>query len=156
MPYNRPLKFTVANRRDFSAFVYGLFVIAIISAVLSPHPLPLVFLTTLLFGVGWFRVTLGFSELGEVKLISVIFPTGRLTIESNAEHIIEGFLCGQQWCTHHAAVLRYKTEEGIKRVVILSRQQSVDDYRRLKVCLQQNFCNDANKRPAGLLFFIKK
>ena len=145
MPYSRAIPLIVSNRRDFSVYVYGLFVIAILSALMSPFPLPMVFLSSLLFGIGQFLIKLGFCKINDAKLISVIFPTGQLTIESNVEHKIEGFLSGQQWCTHVVTVLQYKTDGEIKRVVIMSRQQNADAYRRLRVCLQQDFCNDTSK-----------
>ena len=118
---------------------------AMISAVLSPYPVLLVILMTFIFGAEQLLFILGFCKVSEPKLISVIFPEGKIKIKLHDEPKIEGFLIGQQWCTHHAAVLRYRAEGGVERAVLLSRKQNADDYRRLSVCLQQDFCNDANK-----------
>lgn len=144
MPYSRPLQLKVADREDFAGFISGLFILTMVSALLSFQTIPLILLTILFFGAAWFLFILEIPKISKLKLISVIFPDGLVSIKLNDEIKIEGFLIGQQWCTHHVAVLRFKTEDGIKRVVLLSRQQNAHDYRRLKVCLRQDFYNDAN------------
>ena len=147
MPYNRPIELKVANWTDFSIYIAGLFVLTVLSAALSSQPVPLIIFTIILFAAVWvlFSFILEICKLNELKLISVIFPSGKVSIKSDRELIIEGFLGGQHWCTSHLTVLRYETEGGFKRVVILSKQQNDRDYRRLKVCLQKDFCNDASK-----------
>jgi len=149
MPYNRSLKFRAAAGKDFPGLEYVLYFMAIISALLSSYPLFLSIIAALLFATGRILLRLGFFKISNVKLISVIFPSGQVTIESNDK--VEGFLSGHQWCTRHAAILRYEAGGRLKRTVLLARHQDADDYRRLRVCLQHNFCNDTGKNKVSAI-----
>jgi hypothetical protein len=147
MPHNNPLTFRLAGRREFTFLARILFVLSLVAAALSPHP---VFLTILAFGAGWLAHILEFSNLNKVELISVIFPDGQVRIRSNCGNMVAGFLSGQQWCSRHVAVLRYIRGDKYKYLVLLSAQQNADEYRRLNVWLRQDFCIDtAGKHVSG-------
>ena len=146
MPHNRPLILKVANRKDFTLLTFILFILVMVSAALSPQAVLLIFLGLVVFGA----YTLWISNINDVKLMSVIFPDGQIRLGSDLEPEIEGFLSGQQWCTHHFAILRYITGGKCRYLVLLSAQQNADDYRRLNVWLRQDFCNDtANKKVSA-------
>ena len=149
MPYNRPLTLKVANRKDFAIPIGILFVLAIVSALLSPQPVLLTTLVLLLVGVGWLLYTLDFAKVNDVRLISIISPDGRVRLESGQESYVAGFLSGQQWCTHHVAVLRYTARGKQQYLVVLSAQQNADEFRRLKVWLRQDYCSDIGEKPVS-------
>jgi hypothetical protein len=72
-------------------------------------------------------------------LILVIFPDGRVRLESDQQGKVEGFLEGQQWCTRWFAVLRVAYDDTIRTLLIRSAQQpGVDDFRRLNMWLRQD------------------
>ena len=149
MPYNRSLTLKVANRKDFAIPIGILFVLTIVSALLSPQPAMLSTLVLLLFGVGWFVSILDLTKVNDVKFMLVISPDGRVRLESGQGSDITGYLSGQQWCTHHAAVLRYTARGKQRYLVVLSTQQNADEFRRLKVWLRQDFCSDIGEKPVS-------
>jgi len=142
MRHNGPLTLKVANKKDFAIPLLVVFVLGIISAMLSPRPVLMAFLVCILFGAGWFTYTLSFYKVHAIKSVSVFFPDGRLRLESNRGLEIEGFLEGQQWCSQYVAVLRYVTRGKRQHLVLLSARQNADEYRRLRVWLRQSFCSD--------------
>lgn len=147
MPFNRPLTLEVANRKDFTILIGILFVLSVVSSLLSPQPVLLTISVLLVFGAGWLVGILDFSKVNEVKLILIISPDGRVRLESDQKLKTEGILSGQQWCTHHVAILRYTARGKQQNLVLLSMQQNVDEFRRLKVWLRQDFCSDIGAKP---------
>lgn len=141
MTYNRPVELIVANGRDFT-IPAGLFtVLAIVSALLSPQPVLLTSCVVLISLLGWGAFTLKFSKVSGDKLTLVIFADGRVSLESGHKDKIEGFLDGQQWCTHRVAVLRVTEGDVTRRLTILAGgQDDTDDFRRLNMWLRQDFC----------------
>jgi hypothetical protein len=147
MSYNRPIRLTVANRRVFVVPVGLLMLLALLAALLSSQPALLVIL---IFTTGWGIFTLSFSKVNEAKLALVIFADGQVGLESADKDTIEGFLDGQQWCTHQVAVLRVANGDSLRRLVIRSaRQQNADDFRRLNMWLRQNFCSDTREKQVS-------
>ena len=149
MPYNRSLTLKVANRKDFAFPIGILFVLTIVSASLSLQPVLLTTLVLLLYGAGWFIYILDFTKVNDVKLISIIYPDGRVRLESSQASENMGFLSGQQWCTHHVAVLKYTARGKQQHLLVLSAQQNADEFRRLKVWLRQDFCGDIGEKPVS-------
>jgi hypothetical protein len=149
MPYSRPLTLKVANRKDFTILIGILFVLSLVSALLSPQPVLLTIFVLLIFGVGWLTDILYISNINDVKLILVIFPDGRARLEADQELKSEGILSGQQWCTRRVAILQYIAHGKRHHLVLLSTQQSVDEFRRLKVWLRQDFCRDGGAKPVS-------
>ena len=149
MPYNQPLTLKVAHRKDFIIPIVFLFVLIVISAVLSPQPVLLTMLVFILFGAGWLLYILDFHKVNDVKLISVMLPDGKVRLESDQETEIVGFLSGQQWCTHRIAVLRFTARGKHKYLVVLSAHQKTDEFRRLEVWLRQKFHNDIGEKPVS-------
>jgi hypothetical protein len=147
MPYNRSLTLKVANRKDFAIPIGILFVLTIVSALLSPQPAMLSTLVLLLFGVGWFVSILDLTKVNDVKFMLVISPDGRVRLESGQGSDITGYFSGQQWCTHHAAILQYTARGKQQYLLVLSAQQNADEFRRLKVWLRQDFCSDIGEKP---------
>ena len=131
------LTLKIAGRKDFAGLNRILFLLVAISAALSPLPVYLTIFTVLLVGAGWIARTLCFSKVNDVELTLVIFAGGQVRLSSNCGDIVEGFLDGQQWCTHRIAVLRITTESKTQNLIVLSGQQTPDEYRRLKVWLRQ-------------------
>jgi hypothetical protein len=150
MSYNRPIKLKVANRRDFIIPLGLLMVLAVLAALLSPQPVLMTVFTILILCAVWGTFTLGFSKVNEAKLILIIFADGWVDLEPAHEDTIEGFLDGQQWCTHRVAVLRITDGDSLRRLVILSaRQQNADDFRRLNMWLRQDFCSDTREKQVS-------
>ena len=142
MPHNSELRLKVANRKDFAVPLSVFFILVLIAAALSPQPVLLTLLVLILFGAGLLAHVLGFYKVNEVELILLIFPDGRLRIESAHAADIEGVLQGQQWFTRRVTILRYVTGGKRQYLVLLSARQNADDYRRLGVWLRQDFCSD--------------
>ena len=138
---NKPITLVVSNRKDFDLAVCMLYLLVILAALLSPFPVLLTVVASLLFGAERTVHSLIFAKTNNVKLISVIFPDGRVRLESDREETIEVFLDGQQWCTRWLAVLRVTNGDSNRKLVILAaQQQGTDDYRRLKMWLRNDLC----------------
>lgn len=137
MTDKRSLTLTVAGKKDFAILNRMLFLLAVISAALSPQPVLLTIFVLLLIGTGWTSGILCFSKVNDVELTLVIFAGGQVSLSSNCGYIVEGFLDGQQWCTRRIAVLRITTESKTQNLIVLSGQQTPDEYRCLKVWLRQ-------------------
>jgi len=137
MAEKESLRLKIAGKKDFSVLNRTLFLLAVISATLSPQPLLLTIFVLLVTGAGWAAGTLCFSKVNDVELTLVIFAGGQVRLSSNCGDIVEGFLDGQQWCTHRIAVLRIATESKTQNLIVLSGQQTPDEYRCLKVWLRQ-------------------
>ena len=151
MPHNRSLTLKVATQTDFAIPVLILFLLAVISAALSPQPLYLTLFVLFIFGVWWITHILRFPKVNKLELNAVFFSDGRVSLESGRKFTSVGMLDGQQWCSHHVTVLRYLSGGQLQFLVLLSAQQNSDDYRRLKVWLRQNICTGSNKNSAGHL-----
>ena len=146
MSYNKPIRLTVANRRDFIIPMGLLVLLAVLSALLSPHPYLMTVFTVLILCAGWGIFALGFPNINNTNLTLIIFTDGRVELKSAHKDTIEGFLDGQQWCTHRVAVLRVADGESLRRLVILSvQQQNSDNFRRLNMWLRQDFFNQKSE-----------
>ena len=142
MLHNKPITLTVSNRKDFDLAVFMLYLLVVLAALLSPFPVLLTIVASLLFGAERTAHTFIFSRANNVKLIAIIFPDGRVRLESDWEETIEGFLDGQQWCTRWLAVLRVtKGDTTLKLVIRSAQQQGTDDYRRLNMWLRNDLCS---------------
>jgi len=143
MLHNTPIRLKVSTRQEFVLPLRMLNGLILIAALISPHPFLLAVFAILLFATGRAAVTLGFSKTISAELISIIFPDGRLRLESDREPIFEGFLNGQQWCSRRLAVLRITNGDETRKLVIrTTRQQGTDDFRRLTVWLRQGLCSN--------------
>lgn len=151
MPFNKPLKFKVASRRDFHALFVILFLLILMSMAAEPWPLILILAIVLLSGAGVLINTLRIHKTDDVDLISVIFPDGRVTLESATNTRIEGLLSGDQWSTRHITVLRYQAGGKRQQIVLLSAHQHSDDYRRLKIWLRQSSFTEPGNAPVSLI-----
>lgn len=151
MPEHAPIRLDVSDRTFFVLPVCALYLLAFAAALTSPHPLLLGLLAAVSFAAGWGPHILCFSKANKVKLTSVIFPDGRVRLESGRERLIAGFLSGQQWCTRHFAILQISDGKSISRLFILSAQQRQQcDFRRLNMWLRHDMCdNIGNRRLAG-------
>ena len=117
--------------------------LVVLSAILSSQPLVLIIFASVFFGMGWTLHTLDFYNIYDTKLTLVIFPDGRVNLISAYGDSVEGVLGDQQWCTRKAAVLQVIIENKTRKLVILSAQQhKADEFRRLNMCLRQDFYND--------------
>jgi len=147
MLHNKPIKLTVSNRKDFDLAVFMLFLLAIVAALLSPFPALLTIIASLIFGAERIARIFIFSKTNNVELISIIFPGGRVRLESDREETVEGFLDGQQWCTRWLAVLRVSNADSTRKLVIrAAQQQGLDDYRRLKMWLRNDLSTQTTSR----------
>lgn len=144
---NKPIRLNVASRKDFAFAVCALYMLGILAALLGPSPVLSMLLAILFIGVGWATHILKISKTSNVKLTSVIFPDGRVRLESDREDITEGFLHGQQWSTHWFSVLRFSNGDTTRKLVIrYAQQQGTDDYRRLKMWLRNGLCSNTMAR----------
>ena len=141
MPHNRPLTLRVANKADFAVVVRVLGLLALLASLLSPRPILMSIAIILLFGAGWVANILGFFKINEKKWTLLVFSDGQLRLESNGKDSVGGFFEGQQWCTHWFAILRTRVGGTTRKLLILSTQQSDDDFRRLNMWLRQDFCS---------------
>ena len=147
MLHNKPITLVVSNRKDFDLAVCMLYLLVILAALLSPFPVLLTVVASLLFGAERTVHTLLFTKTNNEELISVIFPDGRVRLESDREETIEVFLDGQQWCTRWLTVLRVTEGDTTHKLAIRSaQQQGTDDYRRLKMRLRNDLCTKTTAR----------
>ena len=119
MSFSKPLKFKVANWRAPKALLAVLFLLILLSMAAEPWPLMYILPIVLLGGAGFLFYILGIHKVDNIKLISVIFPDGRVKLESAGKIRIEGILSGGQWNTSHLTVLRYKTGGKRQQIVLL-------------------------------------
>jgi len=131
------LTLRIAGKKDFAVLNRILFLLIILSALLSPQPILLTIFVISVTGAGWATGILCFSKVDVVELTLVIFTDGQVRLSSDCGNIYEGFLDGQQWCTRRIAVLRIATECKTQNLIVLSGQQTPDEYRCLKVWLRQ-------------------
>jgi hypothetical protein len=144
---NQPIRLKVSNREDLLLPVQLLNFLLVPAALLSPHPVFLTLCAILFVGAGWFTRTLKFPKANSVELTSVIFPDGKVRLESNLEESVAGFLDGQQWCTRWFAVLRFSNGNTVRKMIIRpSQQQGEDDFRRLNMWLRQDLFSNTTAR----------
>jgi hypothetical protein len=141
MPDSRPLTLRVANQGDFAIAFCVLGLLALFAALLSPWPVLMSIVMILLFGAGWGAYILGIFKINRKKWTLLVFPDGQLRLESNGKDSVGGVFEGQQWCTHSFAILRIRVGGTTRKLLILSTQQSDDDFRRLNMWLRQDFCS---------------
>lgn len=144
MLQNKPINLKVSGKQDFVLPVCVLYFFALVAGLLSPHPLLLTILTTVVFGARWATIVIELTKANKDELTLVIFPDERVQLKFDQADTIEGFLVGQQWCTRWLAVIRF-TAGGTTRKLVLSsvHQHNVNDFRRLHMWLQQGLCNSA-------------
>jgi hypothetical protein len=141
MPYRQPIVLKVMTDAGFAGPARLLLLLVLFSALLSPYPLILIVAGLLLALVMWNQNILGFSKVNATELTLIIFPDGLVRLESRFGEGLDGFLGDQQWATHTVAILRFEHGSGSRKLVVLSRQQKADDFRRLTVKLRQKFYN---------------
>ena len=139
MLHNKPIRLKVSNRGDLALFVYSLNFLLVPAALLSPYPLVLTLGAILFIGAGWIARTLITSKTNHEELTSVIFPDGKVRLESNREEKFAGLIDGQQWCTRWFAILRFSDGRRSRNMIIRSsQQQGLGDFRRLNMWLRQD------------------
>ena len=144
---NQPIRLKISNSGDLLLPVCLLNLLLVPAALLSPHP---VFLTSgaiLIVCAGWITRTLKSPKTNRVELTSVIFPDGKVRLESNQVEMVTGFIDGQQWCTRWFAVLRFSNGNTIRKMIIRSSQQhGAEDFRRLNMWLRQELFSNTRAR----------
>ena len=136
---NRPVILRVSNTNDFVLPVGLLHLLLVIAALISPYPVVLTLAVFVFASIGWRASKLEFSKSNNVKLTLVIFPDGRVRLESDQLNTIEGFLGSGQWSTNWFAVLRVVDGDRVRKLLIRSsHQQSNGDFRRLNMWLRQD------------------
>jgi len=147
MLHKTPIRLKVSNSQDWGFPVCWVYLLLIPAALLSPHPVVLTLVATLLAGVVWTTFTLKFTKTNNIELTSIIFPDGQVRLESNAEGKVAGIIDGQQWCTRWFAVLRFSNGNKTRRIIIRSsQQQGMDDFRRLNIWLRQDLFSGARAK----------
>lgn len=139
-----PIRLRVLRRLDFFPPICALYLLAFIGALLSPHPFVFAAATTVAFAVRWLVPILDFSKSNNhVKLTSVIFPDGKVQLESGQGRLFVGVLDGRQWCSRYVAVLGVTAGDRRRNLVITpGRQIHADEFRRLGVWLRHDLCNN--------------
>ena len=147
MPHNGPLKLSVATAGDLLRPAAVLLLMVFLSALFSPQPVAVLIGLAALLLAGWGAFILEIFKVNTLKLISIIFTDGQVRLESADEDTIGGYLDGQQWCTGWFAILQVNTHGMTRTLLILSAQQSEDDYRRLVTWLRYDRCNGFGDSP---------
>lgn len=149
MPARSPVRLTILHRTDSFRPVSAACLVVLIAALSSLLPGLFIAAAASVFALGWFVFILDFSKSNNnVELTSVIFPDGRVQLESGGKRLIAGVLDGQQWCTRHLAVLRVNDGDRRRNLVVLSGQhQDANEFRRLNVWLRLDLCNIASTGP---------
>lgn len=139
-----PIRLRVAGKAELFLPLSILYLLVFAAALMSSHPALLACLGVMSFAAGWLFNILDFSKANNhVHLTSVIFPDGRVKLESGRERLSAGFLSVRQWCTSQFAVLQISDGESVSRLLILSAQQrEKSDFRRLNMWLRQGLCDN--------------
>ena len=145
MPSRSLIRLRVSQRTDFIAPACALYLLSFIAALVSPYPFALAAATVGTFAIRWLVPILDFSKSNNhVELTSVIFPDGKIQLESGQGRLFVGVLDGRQWCCRHLAVLRVTAGNRRRNLVITpGRQVHAGEFRRLGVWLRQDLCNNA-------------
>ena len=143
-----PIRLKVSDRLDLFQPVLALYALAFAAAIAGPMPALSVAAVATVLVAAWIGHILDFSKSNNnVELTSVIFPDGKMQLESGLGHVFVGVLNGQHWCTSHLAVLRIIGRKRIRNLVILRGQgRNADEFRRLRVWLRQGLGNHASAR----------
>lgn len=138
MLLNRPVILRVSNTNDFVLPLCLLNLLLVIAALISPFPVVLTLAVIVFAGIGCRASILEFFKSTNVKLTLVIFPDGKVRLESDEAETIEAFLDGQQWSTSWFAVLRIVDGGRVRPLLVRSNhQQAKHDFRRLNMWLRQ-------------------
>jgi len=144
---NQPIRLNVSTSGNWLLPVHLLNFLLVTAALVSPHPVLLTLCAIFVIGAGWIIRALKYSKTNNVELTSVIFPDGKVRLESNREESIAGFLHGQQWCSRWFAVLRFSNGNTVHKLIIRpSQQQGTDDFRRLNMWLRQDLLSNTGAR----------
>lgn len=140
MSYNRLIKLNYLNKRSWLTPTTVLMILVTVSAIVSSEFEIVAILAAVYLGLDWTAVTLRFYNIKDNEFSVNIFPDGRVVLLSAGSVKEEGVLDQQQWCTHHAAVLRVLIRDEIRMLVVLPKlQKETDDFRRLNMWLRQEF-----------------
>jgi len=152
MLHNRPLNLRVATAKDF-VVPLGIFsLLLLLSAALSSEPVLLILMTILFLVAGWYVYILKFYKVDTWNLASTFYSDGQVRLQSNYKDTIGGSLVGQQWSTNRLAVLRIRTQDVTRNLLILSaQQQEADDFRCLNMWLRQGFCSGTEGNHVPLM-----
>lgn len=143
MSHKGPINLKVVSGEHYVYAMRVLVVLGIASACVNTQLLFAAVLLIIFLKMEWVAGTLGFFKVSDSKLTLIIFPDGKLRLESN-ENIIEGNLGSQQWCTNHVAIIQLIDGVETRSLVILSAQQkNQEDFRRFNMWIRQDFCHDA-------------
>lgn len=156
MTHKYPIKLNILDSELASVvFPVCIFLLAI-PALMNSQVVLAIALLVLALNFKWIESILRFSKVSSVshvnrdKLTLIIFPDGRVRLESMLEDTIEGRLETRQWCTRHAAVIRIISGRETYRLVALSiQQEKPENFRRLNMWLRQNSYRDARGEPAS-------
>lgn len=146
MAHKSPIVLTVFNDRNFKVVAWLFAIMSLIFVTLGDKPGLLFTALTLLLFAGWRSGLLRLSKVSGGELIFVIFPDGRVRLESNRGDSVEGRLDGTQWSTQSLAILRIVIGGRARSLVFLSTQQGIaGQFRRLNRMLRQDYRGVAGK-----------
>jgi hypothetical protein len=145
MSHKNALTMAVSGRKDFYLLMVIVFSLLMITAALSPYPFLLLIPTFILLAVAWQIPNILFANTpSESFKASLSRDEGGLSVSINAGEPAKGKLCGTQWCTRYFAVLCWRSESVVRRMVLISAHQSPESFRQLCVWLRHN--NDKEGR----------
>lgn len=120
-----------------------LLMLAIGSACINYQLLLAIMLLGVFLKLDWIADKSGFFKLNDSKLTLIIFPGGRVRLEST-DNIIEGYLGSKQWCTSHIAIIQVIDGSKSRNLMVLSAlQENKKDFRRFNMWIRQDFYRDA-------------
>ena len=131
------LTLRVAGKKDFAVLNRLLLLLALLAAALSPQPFALTLLVAMFIGAGCFLRTLNSHNVHDVKLMQINIADNRIKLHSNCGNSGGAYLHKQYWCTRWFTVLRVSIAGNTQNQIILSGQQSAEDFRCLNVWLRQ-------------------
>ena len=131
------LTLRVAEKKDFAVLNRLLLLLALLAASLSPHPFVLTLLVVMFIGAGRLLQTLSYPNVADVKLMQINIANERIRLHSKRGDNGAAYLHEQYWCTRWFTVLRVTIAGDTQNHIILSGQQSPEEFRRLNVWLRQ-------------------
>lgn len=138
MAHKQTLAMTVATRRDFEILVRLVFVLMLLAGLISSHPLILLTFNTCFLLAALQIPSMVFANTPLENCTVHVTRDGQLSFTPSHSRPDTGELKGSQWCTRHMAILRYRSGNAVRHLVLIAARQSPESFRQLSVWLRHN------------------
>ena len=138
MAHKQTLALTVATRRDFEILGWVVFVLMLLAAAISSQPLILLTLSICFLFVALRYPAMILAKTPLESSTLQVTRNGQVNFKTSESDPDSGELCGSQWCTRHLAILRFRSGNAVRHLVLIAARQSPESFRQLSVWLRHN------------------